>query len=225
MNKFEIEIVSYFDQEEPVAEIYYAAVQWAEVTFKNNNFRIHLFSHPNGKEWNFPLDRILEVIEQAKQKLQGRLAKTTPPLFSEMPNLNGLSNQTKQVLENILSDPNKQMNQQSFISQKHNGRATLKETNNSYAERIKPKECKSFQIESCSKSSAKNLAVAVIFNGQICASLDYRRGPSSLELILFPFGVNAQGISSPLSDFTAALEHARTIAIQRFDEDQKSNPL
>ncbi len=34
MSKFEIEVVSYFEKEDLVGEIYYESIQWAEITKK-----------------------------------------------------------------------------------------------------------------------------------------------------------------------------------------------
>jgi hypothetical protein len=75
MNKFEIEIVSYFDAEESVAEIYYSNFQWAKISRKDKELIIQFYSYPNKGSWEFSFEEVLKILEQAKNKLLKKLSK------------------------------------------------------------------------------------------------------------------------------------------------------
>ena len=64
MDKFEIEIVNYFDKEELVAEVYYSNFQWAKIFRKNKELRVQIYTHPDKKLWEFPFKEALKILEQ-----------------------------------------------------------------------------------------------------------------------------------------------------------------
>lgn len=70
MEKFRIIIASLPDRERLVAEILYKGVQWAEISQeKEDELIIQLYSHPREKNWEFPYDEALQILEEAKNKL------------------------------------------------------------------------------------------------------------------------------------------------------------
>lgn len=70
MGKFRITIARLLDRERLVAEILYEGVQWAEISQEAvDGLIIQFYSHPRKKYWEFPLDEVLEVIEETKKRL------------------------------------------------------------------------------------------------------------------------------------------------------------
>lgn len=70
MEKFRITIASLPDREHLVAEILYEGVQWAEISQeKEDKLTIQFYPHPREKHWEFPYDEVLQILEQAKNKL------------------------------------------------------------------------------------------------------------------------------------------------------------
>ncbi len=69
MEKFRITVASLPDREQLVAEIFYEGVQWAEISQEANELIVQFYSHPRQAYWEFPLEKALEVLEQAKKKL------------------------------------------------------------------------------------------------------------------------------------------------------------
>ncbi len=69
MEKFRITVASLPDRERLVAEILYEGVQWAEISQEADELVVQFYSHPRQEFWEFPLDRVLNILEQAKEKL------------------------------------------------------------------------------------------------------------------------------------------------------------
>lgn len=70
MEKFRITIASLPDRENLVSEILYEGVQWAEISQEiEDELIIHFYPHPRFKHWEFQLDKAIQVLEQAKNKL------------------------------------------------------------------------------------------------------------------------------------------------------------
>ncbi len=107
MNQFEIEIVSYFDTEEPVAEVYYSSFQWAKIFRKNKELRVQFYPHPDKGSWELPFKEALKTIEQAKDKLLKKLG-TKSSFFSKGPiDPKKVNEQAQEILEKILNHPEK----------------------------------------------------------------------------------------------------------------------
>ncbi len=107
MEKFEIEIVSYFDAEEIVAEIYYSQFQWAKISRKDKELIIEFFSHPNKGGWEFSFEEALEILEQAKDKLLKKLGKSSSSASSAQIDPEQINKQAQEILEKILNHPQK----------------------------------------------------------------------------------------------------------------------
>lgn len=67
--KFGINVASLPDREHLVAEILYEGVQCAEISQEADELIIQFYSHPRQKQWEFPFDEVLKVLERAKNKL------------------------------------------------------------------------------------------------------------------------------------------------------------
>lgn len=67
--KFSIKIVSDTSREKVFAEIYYNNEEWAEITQEGERPLITIFPPLYEKCWEFSLDEVLEVIEEAKENL------------------------------------------------------------------------------------------------------------------------------------------------------------
>jgi len=68
-SKFEVLIASVPHREELVAEIFHKKVCLAEISHEGKDMLISFYSRLNNKEWELPLKEVLEVLEQAKQRL------------------------------------------------------------------------------------------------------------------------------------------------------------
>jgi len=104
MSKFEIEILSYFDRNELVAEIYYDCVQWAEISPEKKTLIVKFYSHPSKEYWEFSCHEAVEALEQAKNKLLKRIQEKSF-LGERVINSEQINQQGQQLLEKILSDP------------------------------------------------------------------------------------------------------------------------
>ncbi len=69
MKKFSIKIASDASREKVFAEIYYNEEEWAEISQEEEKPLIACFPPIHGKYWEFPLDEVLEVIDEAKKGL------------------------------------------------------------------------------------------------------------------------------------------------------------
>lgn len=107
MNKFEIEIVNYLDEEEPVAEIYYSNFEWAKIFRKNKELRIQICTHPNKESWEFCFREALKIVEQAKNKLLKILDRKSPIISKENVDSKQINEQAHEILEKILNHPEK----------------------------------------------------------------------------------------------------------------------
>jgi hypothetical protein len=107
MDKFEIEIVDYFDTEELVAEVYYSSSQWAKIFRKNKELKVQFYPHPNKGPWEFPFKEALKTLEEAKNKLLKKLG-TKSSFFSKEPiDPKKVNEQAQEILEKILNHPEK----------------------------------------------------------------------------------------------------------------------
>ncbi len=107
MDKFEIEIVNYFDTEGLVAEIYYSNFQWAKIFQKNKELTVQFYPNPNKGSCEFPFKEALKTIEQAKDKLLKQLG-TKSSFFSKGPiDPKKVNEQAQEILEKILNHPEK----------------------------------------------------------------------------------------------------------------------
>lgn len=102
MSKFEIEVVSYLDKKELLAEIYYNALQWAEIYQKKDRVLIKIFPHPDEEYWEFSCEEALETIKKAKIKLTTSKNKT--PFLEKT----AINKQGEDVLRDILNHPEKE---------------------------------------------------------------------------------------------------------------------
>ena len=107
MNKFEIEIVNYFDTEEPVAEVYYSSFQWAKIFRKNKELRVQFYPHPDKGSWEFPFKEALKTMEQAKDKLLKKLDTKSSVVSKEQIDPKKINEQAQEILEKILNHPEK----------------------------------------------------------------------------------------------------------------------
>lgn len=69
MERFRITVASLPDRERLVAEILYEGVQWAEISQEADDLLVQFYSHPRQEFWEFSLDEVLKILEQAKEKL------------------------------------------------------------------------------------------------------------------------------------------------------------
>ena len=68
---FEITIVSLPDRENLVAEIYYKNVGWVEISAEiPHQFVVAFCNTDKGNYWEFSYDEAIEVLEEAKNRLQ-----------------------------------------------------------------------------------------------------------------------------------------------------------
>lgn len=107
MDKFEIEIVNYFDTEELVAEIYYSNFQWATIFRKNKKLTVQFYSNPNKGTWEFPFIEALKTLEQAKYKLLQKLDTKKNFVSKEQIDSKKINEQAQEILEKILNHPEK----------------------------------------------------------------------------------------------------------------------
>ena len=107
MDKFEIEIVDYFDTEEFVAEVYYSSFQWAKIFRKNQKLKMQLYPHPDKGSWEFPFNEALKTIEQAKDKLFKKLGTKISVVSKEQIDPKKINEQAQEILEKILNHPEK----------------------------------------------------------------------------------------------------------------------
>lgn len=108
MNDFDIDIVHYFHDTGPIAEIYYKTFQWAQISLKNNNLIIEFYSHPKEQYPMFIVEDTIKVLELAKNKLVNSLAACSqgPENLVEPAVKN---ERAQQVLEKILHHPEKKI--------------------------------------------------------------------------------------------------------------------
>lgn len=107
MDKFEIEIVHYFDTEELVAEVYHSNSQWAAIFCENKEVKVQFYPHPNKGYWEFPFKEALQTLEKAKNKLLKK-PRTKSSFFSKDPiDPKKVNEQAQQILEKILNHPEK----------------------------------------------------------------------------------------------------------------------
>lgn len=109
MNKFEIEIIHYLEQEGLVAEIYYDSIQWVEITKNKEGVAIKFYSHPDKEYWEFPCEDAIKVLEEAKTKL---LMKSNKGSFLERmtpPDPKQVNELAEKILKEILAHPQKKM--------------------------------------------------------------------------------------------------------------------
>ncbi|MBS0653895.1 MAG: hypothetical protein JSR39_10285 [Verrucomicrobia bacterium] len=66
---FSFRIASDSSKEKVFAEIYYCNEQWAEISQEEKEPIVIFFSPSNAKNWEFPLEEALEVLENAKKSL------------------------------------------------------------------------------------------------------------------------------------------------------------
>lgn len=109
MNKFEIEIVHYFEQEWPVAEIYYDSIQWAEIAKIKEEVAIKFYAHPNKEYWEFSCEDAIKIIEKTKTKLlmqrnKGNFLEQIAPQDPKQAN-----EFSEKILKEILDHPQKKM--------------------------------------------------------------------------------------------------------------------
>lgn len=109
MKKFEIEIINYFEKEEPVAEIYYDSQQWAELSYSEEDIVVEFYSHADNKYWEFLYEESIKVLEQAKTKLLiTRNKKKT--LYIDLPgNSEQMNEEAQKILEEIVNHPDKEV--------------------------------------------------------------------------------------------------------------------
>lgn len=108
MSNFKINVVSYLDREEPVAEICHNHIQWAEISPKNGKLITQFYSHPRNEYWEFLLEDAIEALNNAKN----RLLKTLNTGFQFGADSEQISKQGLKILEGILNDPDRSAHQQ-----------------------------------------------------------------------------------------------------------------
>ena len=69
MDKFEIVIASLPNKERLVAEIYYDNMYWVQISQEQEEMVIQFYPHPNEKYWEFPYEKALETLLEAKKML------------------------------------------------------------------------------------------------------------------------------------------------------------
>lgn len=109
MNKFEIEIVSYFEKEDLVAEIYYNSIQWAEIAKKNEDLIIQFYPHASKEYWEFPCEEAIKTLERAKTKFlttknKGSFLERMVPVDPAQVN-----EQAEKILEGIINHPERKV--------------------------------------------------------------------------------------------------------------------
>ncbi len=109
MSKFEIAILNYFDREDPVAEICYDRVQWAEISFKDNGFFMQFYPHPTKEYWEFPYNEAIENLKKAKEKLLKRFIEGSQLFPAPLIDVNEANRLGEEALEQILADPKAQV--------------------------------------------------------------------------------------------------------------------
>jgi hypothetical protein len=107
MDKFEIEIVNYFDTEEPVAEVYYSGCQWAKIFHKDKELTAQFYPHPNEGSWEFSFKEALRTLEQAENKLLKKLGTKSFFISKGQLNPEKINEQAQEILEKILNHPEK----------------------------------------------------------------------------------------------------------------------
>lgn len=70
MSKFKIEITSPPDKNNIVAEIWISDNHICEVNKESGYYEIEIYSPMNRKFWTFTLDEFLEVLQEAKKRLE-----------------------------------------------------------------------------------------------------------------------------------------------------------
>jgi hypothetical protein len=71
MKEFDIKIASVPYRERLVVEIYYDKNHWAEISQEEEGGEviIQFYPHPHEEYWEFPLDKALRILEEAKSEL------------------------------------------------------------------------------------------------------------------------------------------------------------
>ena len=107
MSKFEIEIVNYLDKKGVVAEIYYEAIQWAEICRKKDRISIRFFPHPHKEYWEFSCEEAIKIMEGAKTKFLIRNKRGSLIGKISNPDPEQINKQADKVLQKILNHPEK----------------------------------------------------------------------------------------------------------------------
>ena len=107
MNKFEIEIVNYFDEEAFVAEIYYSNSQWAKIFCENKEFKVQFYPHPNKGSWEFPFEEALKTLEDAENRLLKKFGTKSSFFSNGSIDPKKVNEQAQEILEKILNHPEK----------------------------------------------------------------------------------------------------------------------
>jgi hypothetical protein len=109
MNKFEIEIVNYFEKQKLVAEIYYDSLQWAEIAKKSEGLIIQFSPHPSKAYWEFPCEEAIKTLERAKAQLL--ITKNTGSFVERMLPVGPIevNEQAEKILEGIINHPERKV--------------------------------------------------------------------------------------------------------------------
>lgn len=109
MSQFEIEIINYFEMNDPIAEVYYDSIQFADISWKEEEIVIKFYSHPQREYWEFPYEEALKTFEKAKGMLLKRIHKGNllhAEIFLDPQQVN---EQAEKILAGILNHPEKKI--------------------------------------------------------------------------------------------------------------------
>lgn len=73
--KYRICISSPPDREKLVAEIFFDAVQWAEINQESQALGVEFYPRPDGEPWKVEYETAVEALKEAKERLLGNMMK------------------------------------------------------------------------------------------------------------------------------------------------------
>lgn len=70
--EWRISIASPPDREKPVAEIFYANIQWAELNQEGLELSLEIYPQPDGRPWRVSYAEVVEILQEARRQLLQR---------------------------------------------------------------------------------------------------------------------------------------------------------
>lgn len=66
---FEILVVTRSQSKQPVVEIYYNNLYWAQIAQEDKECVVQFFPHPDEEWWEFPFDEAIQILRRARERL------------------------------------------------------------------------------------------------------------------------------------------------------------
>ncbi len=109
MKKFEILILSPFQEYTIIAEVYYNDLHLFTVSLKEEKLILQFYSCPNKDYWEFTYEEFVKVLEQAKNKLLAKVNKKNSFLPEVPVDPKQINDLAQEILDKILNHPEKKI--------------------------------------------------------------------------------------------------------------------